>query len=200
MINTIHIVQVCPCCNMLLALHTARRVYIVLRSIELAKLSRETCVISTEVISCSWRAAWLSSCSVCGEASPPVPLSSLQDIQYVTRHTGTYLTLVISSFRIDVRINRHPVQFRSLNVSTQLGKSLLRWMLQNISLPNVIVKTVTVVMFKCQSRSGVAILTWKSKADPLGNIVFTFTLGAFMVYDTCRPKSFGSMKEVLQLK
>lgn len=53
------------------------------RSTELAEHSPETCVISTEVISCSWRAAWLSSCSVCEEASalppppPPPPSPSL---------------------------------------------------------------------------------------------------------------------------
>lgn len=64
-------VRTATCCTALhsLAVHAVTECTVCFRSTELAELSPETCVISTEVISCSWRAAWLSSCSLCEEAS-----------------------------------------------------------------------------------------------------------------------------------
>lgn len=66
------------------------------RSAEVAERSPETCVISTEVISCSWRAAWLSSCSVCEEPGlSPGSLFTVHRLQVaVCSHTFFALSCI----------------------------------------------------------------------------------------------------------
>lgn len=213
-------VSAATCCTALHspAVHAVTECTVCFRSTQLAEHSPETCVISTEVISCSWRAAWLSSCSVCEEASslsPSVTVSSILDavnkavkqqwIHFASHYLFPLSLQDIPNKDIPAWII-HGLSFWTWALNTAIVVSLV---LFKVNVSNIHfkaekkeVKTVTVVLFKCQSRSSIAALNWKSKANPFWKYSFHIhsSVHSWIMITTCRPKSFGSIKAVLQLK
>lgn len=129
---------------------------------------------------------------VCPPPLPPVPVSSIMDTgsqgRKAVSNTCYFLFHSLCIWDITNKdypcLNYHRPTW-ALNTKTVNPVSLVLFEVNasNIHFKTEKVKTVTMVMFKCQSRSSIATLNWKSKADPFGNIVFKITLGAFMDYD-----------------